>query len=80
MAPGEITCDHCERPYALKQLHPVIISGVQSYNGHLLTNKPEARRVPLCPDCYVNLKNAHIQGLTLMDDDDAIAAINAGTP
>jgi hypothetical protein len=75
MVPGDVACDHCERSFPITQLHPVIVSGVQSYNGHLLTGKPEARRVPLCTDCYVHFKNAHIQGMTVRDDEDAIAAL-----
>lgn len=72
-------CDHCERLFEVAVLHPVIISGVQSYQGHLLTGKPEARRVPLCADCYVNMKAARIEGLVVQDDEEAIAALS-GSP
>jgi hypothetical protein len=71
----EIDCDHCKRPFALALLHPVIVSGVQSYLGHLLTNKPEARRVPLCTDCYVAFKGATISGMVVKDDEEALAIL-----
>jgi hypothetical protein len=70
-----IPCDHCERQFLPDALHPVIISGVQSYRGHLLTGHPEARRVPLCGDCYVNFRNASIEGMTVKDDEDALVAL-----
>lgn len=70
-------CDHCERPFPINQMHPVIVSGVQSYLGHLLTGKPAARRVPLCDVCYVNFHNATINGMSVVDDEEAIAVLMA---
>lgn len=72
-----VPCDHCERRFPVDQLHPVIISGVQSYLGHLLTGKPEARRVPLCSTCYANFRNTKINGMSVQDDEEAIAALAA---
>lgn len=71
-------CDHCERDFDPKSLHPVIVSGAQSYNGHLLTGRAEERRANLCSTCYANLKNTGVQGLTVEDDEDALAQRAAG--
>lgn len=70
-----MACDHCERVFAIDALMPVIITGVQSYCGHLLTNKPGERHVPLCADCYVNFHSASIEGMTIKDDLEAIERI-----
>jgi hypothetical protein len=69
-----LPCNHCELRHQPEQLHPVIVAGVQAYNGHLLTNKTDERSVLLCSVCLENYRSTSIVGMSVRDDHEAILA------
>lgn len=71
------TCDHCGRSFPLKAMCPVIVTGAQSYNGHLVTNRPGSCSMLLCSDCYRSFGGVSIQGMTVRDDEEAVAVLAA---
>ena len=79
--PTSVICGHCETVHKLRLTHPVLISGVQSYLGHLITNRPGIRRAFLCNACYLNFHDASatIDGMVVKDDEEALEAL-AGIP
>lgn len=66
-------CDHCEQAFRADYVTPVLIAGVQSYLGHLLTGKPGIRAVYLCTAiCLPNLMGANIEGMHVEVDEDRV--------
>lgn len=66
-------CAHCGVAFAERAMHWVIITGGQSYAGHLIPRRPGSWRAVLCPTCYINLKAAAITGFQVEDDEEATA-------
>lgn len=65
-----VPCDHCERVFRADQSHPVVVTGGQSYAGHILTGRSSSRHVWLCRACYANLRNTSIEGFRVEDETD----------
>jgi len=63
-------CYHCENLFNPENVAPVLIAGVQSYNGHLLTSKTSIRAVYLCSICLPNLLGANIENMVIEADED----------
>lgn len=70
-----VSCDHCELRFPIEQARPVVITGGQTYAGHVLRQHGGPRHVWLCWGCYDALQAAHIDWLTIEDDADAIASM-----
>jgi hypothetical protein len=63
------TCDHCEQTVPLDQARPVVITGGQSYAGHLLPHHGGGRRTWLCVTCYIHFRVANVEWLRIEDDE-----------
>jgi hypothetical protein len=63
------TCDHCEQTIPLDLARAVVITGGQSYAGHLFPHHGGARRTWLCEPCYAHLQTAAAAWLRIEDDE-----------
>lgn len=67
---GGRRCAHCENLFDPENVVPVLIEGVQSFGGHLLTGKAGIREAYLCTICLPNLQGANVQGMRVEVDEE----------